>query len=235
MIAPPPWTLTGNGLVIVAHFPESFVREHGFLHPYQQPAYRGWVGAVMLVDYQTSGVGPYGELLFIPGLFRFAHQREKLLSFSISKIYVSTDDSVLNGRRNWGIPKERAAVRLVTEPDGTRTAAVGRNGTSFLSLRAKPWGPRLPIRTTWLPAFRVTQQADPAFAAPDSQDLLVTRPSASGWARLARLRDVRVDPAYFPDLRLIRPLAVLSVEPFRMTFPVPQTLPSRAGGSAAGA
>lgn len=234
MTAPPPWTLTGNGLVIVAHFPESFVRQHGFLEPYQRAAYRGWVGTVMLVDYQTSGVGPYGELLFIPGLFGFRHDWGKLLSFSISKIYVSTDDSVQNGRRNWGIPKEPADFRFTTEAGGHRHVVVSRSGTALLSLRAKPWGPRLPISTNWLPGFRVTQRTDPAFTTDDGYRLLLTRPSASGSARLARLSDVRVNPAYFPDFDRIRPLAVLSVENFRMTFPVPQIVPVRAGVGATG-
>ena len=51
MDAPAPWTLTGNGLILVAHFPESFVRAHGFLAPYQQTTYRGWLGMVILADY----------------------------------------------------------------------------------------------------------------------------------------------------------------------------------------
>lgn len=215
MTAPPPWTLTGNGLILIAHFPQAFVREQGFLQPYQQAAYRGWVGTVMLVDYQTSGVGPYQELLFIPGLFRFGHTT----SFSISKIYVSTEASVVNGRQNWGIPKELADFSFISNPDGSQRISVGCNGESFLTLRAKPWGPRFPVTTKLMPGFRVTQ-APLQQTQPDG--LLLTAPSASGSARLTSLTDLRVSPAFFPDLNRVRPLATLSVENFRMTFPHPK-------------
>ena len=220
LIAPPPWTLTGNGVILVAHFPEAFVRAQGFLAPYQQRAYRGWVGTVMLVDYDTSPVGPYQELLFIPGLFRFGDTT----SFSISKIYVSTRDSVWNGRQNWGIPKELADFSFVLNSDGSRTISVQCDGRSFLSLRATPWGPRFPITTKLMPGFRVVQEPLTGNGSvPESTgNLLLTRPSAVGSARLTSLSQLHVNPALFPDLKQARPLAVLSVENFKMTFPLPQ-------------
>lgn len=218
-IATPPWTLTGNGVILVAHFPEAFVRARGFLAPYQQRAYRGWIGTVMLVDYATSPVGPYQELLFIPGLFRFGGQT----SFSISKIYVSTPDSVGNGRRNWGIPKELADFSFVLNPDGSRTISVRCDGQPLLSLRARPWGFRFPITTKLLPGFRIMQEQLTAhpFNAQPAGTLLLTRPSATGSARLSSLSDLRVNPALFPDLALIKPLMVLTIENFGMTFPRP--------------
>lgn len=219
-IAPPPWTLTGNGVILVAHFPEAFVRAQGFLVPYQQRAYRGWIGTVMLVDYAASPVGPYQELLFIPGLFRFGER----ISFSISKIYVSTPDSVWNGRRNWGIPKELAHFSFVLNPDGSRTISVRCDEQALLSLRASPWGFRFPITTKLLPGFRLmqeqltTHQSTPQPAG----KLLLTRLSATGSARLASLSEVRVNPALFPDLKPLKPLIVLTVDNFEMTFPRPE-------------
>lgn len=218
MTAPPPWTLTGNGLVLIAHFPEAFVRKQGFLAPYQRFAYRGWIGTVMLVDYQTANVGPYQELLFIPGLFRFGGRT----SFSISKIYVSTQDSVSNGRVNWGIPKELADFSFRNNPDGSRSITVSRDGEPFLALQSKPWGPRFPITTNLLPGFQVMQQRLTASGRPSPGSLLLTRPSASGSARLTSLSGIRINAAFFPDLSLIKPLLSVTVENFRMTFPVPE-------------
>jgi len=217
MTAPPPWTLTGNGLILIliAHFPESFVREHGFLQPYQQTAYRGWVGTVMLVNYQTSNVGPYQELLFIPGLFRFG----QTTAFSISKIYVSTADSVVNGQQNWGIPKEKADFSFRTEASGRQHIAVGRNGRTFLSVRASAWGPRLPITTKLLPGFRVVQES---LTATQPGYLLVTAPTARGSAQLTTLSTLQIDSAFFPDLAPIRPRICLTVTDFQMTFPIPK-------------
>jgi hypothetical protein len=43
-------------------------------------------------------------LLYIGGTLKFGQKRH----YSISKIYVSTQDSIDNGQKNWGIPKEMA-------------------------------------------------------------------------------------------------------------------------------
>ena len=104
LIAPAPWQLTGNAYIMVYKFSKEFVEEQGFLEDWQKDAFEGYLGTVMLVNYETSGVGPYFELLFIPGMFDFEGKNY----FSISKIYVSSDDSVYNGIKNWGIPKEQA-------------------------------------------------------------------------------------------------------------------------------
>jgi acetoacetate decarboxylase len=64
---------------------------------------------------QTSGVGPYQELLFIPGLFHI----DGRYTFSISKIYVSTEASVRSGIENWAIPKELADFKIDTQDDGS--------------------------------------------------------------------------------------------------------------------
>lgn len=212
LAAPPPWTLTGNGLVLVAHFPEAFVRQHGFLADYQQAGYRGWLGTVMLVDYQTSGVGPYRELLFIPGLFSLSGKT----TFSISKIYVSTQESVDNGIENWGIPKERADFDIVANPDGSTTYRVSQNGTPFFQVRATTGGFSFPVSTKLLPGFRVMQRR--------RGELLLTAPTATGKGRFATLHGLIIDPVYFPDMSRGTRLATVAVEEFTMRFPVPQVL-----------
>ncbi|GAA4457351.1 hypothetical protein GCM10023189_27890 [Nibrella saemangeumensis] len=209
-IIPPPWSLTGNGLVLIYHFPEAFVRNHGFLAGYQRLTYKGWLGAVILADYDTSGVGPYRELLFMPGLFGFGRRR----SFSISKIYVSTQDSVESGIANWGIPKELADFEIVHTPDGSTLYRVSRGRHLFFQLRVRSWGPEFPVTTKLIPRLGVIQQRD--------RDLLFTHLTASGKARLASRKSMLIDPVYFPDFSQIRPLAILSIQGFSMTFPVPE-------------
>ena len=206
----PPWTLHGNGIVMLAHFPEPFVRQHGFMADFQRVSYRGWLGAVLLVDYETSDVGPYCELLFIPGLFRLGGKA----TFSISKIYVSTAESVMNGIENWGIPKEQADFSITTAPDGAKTYTVSHDGTPFFSVTVRSFGPRFPVTTRLLPGFRVTQQR--------RDDLLLTAPVAAGTGQLASVRDVEVNSSQFPDISRGWLLATLAVTDFTMTFPVPK-------------
>ncbi|MGC8605722.1 MAG: acetoacetate decarboxylase family protein, partial [Desulfomonilaceae bacterium] len=101
---PAPWNLTGNGYVILYWFKKELLRDNSFLDQPTKESYLGGRGCVMLVDYKSSNVGPYKELLFIPGKISFKGRK----LFTISKIFVSTMDSVVNGRENWGIPKEHA-------------------------------------------------------------------------------------------------------------------------------
>lgn len=208
----PPWTLTGNGLVLIAHFPESFVRQHGFLDDFQQAGYRGWIGTVMLVDYASSNVGPYCELLFIPGLFKLNGRT----TFSISKIYVSTQVSVDNGIANWGIPKERADFTIITQEDGSTTYLVSKEGKPFFSVRVRAGGLSFPVSTKLLPAFQVTQRR--------GDDRLLTAPSATGKGQLASLHDLQMNGDYFPDIRRGTRLAAVAVRDFTMVFPVPELL-----------
>lgn len=194
------------------HFPRTFNEQYGFMQPYQQAAYRGWVGAVMLVDYATSGVGAYQELLYIPGCFKL----DGKWVFSISKIYVSTYDSVWNGIENWGIPKELADFAVQKDSTGIRRFSVSQTGVPFFSAELKPWSFALPVSSSLLPPLRIVQERRNA--------LLLTQPQASGKAQLATLKSVQADAAYFPPLQHLKPLLVSSIPRFTMTFPLPKLL-----------
>ncbi|KAE8550477.1 hypothetical protein EYB25_006704 [Talaromyces marneffei] len=76
--------------------------------------------ALLIIRYDDSDVGPYDEVMVIPGFFVNPHTGKR--HARISNIYVSTDASVWNGRRNWNIPKHRA--RFVFEPVGQRDQLV---------------------------------------------------------------------------------------------------------------
>lgn len=207
MVAPAPWTLTGNGLILAAHFPEAFVRAHGFLAPYQQTAYRGWLGMVILADYHTSNVGPYRELMFIPGLFRLGGKT----AFSVSKIYVSSQDSINNGRRNWGIPKEYADFAICEQPNGVQQWRVSQEGEPFFSVEVRPGGLSFPVSTRFLPPFSLIQAAD--------NELLRTAPTATGQGQFATLRHPESVAAHFPDISQGTYLTAVSIQKFTMTFP----------------
>ncbi|GAA4438142.1 hypothetical protein GCM10023188_33150 [Pontibacter saemangeumensis] len=211
-VAPPPWSLTGDGLVLLYHIPQGFNRQYGFMADFQHEAYRGWVGAVVLADYKTSGVRPYRELLYLPGLFRIGGS----LTFSISRIFVSTSDSVRNGQRNWGIPKELASFEVSSQPDGMQTYRIGNAGNNFFEARVKPWGPRFPFSSRLIPFTHITQQLH--------NQLLRTRPVASGSARVASLEYLAADPKFFPPVHQLKPLLSFYLPGFRMTFPAPRLL-----------
>ncbi len=206
-IACAPWKLTGNGYILLYRFTKACVAEHGFLADFQKEKFvSGW-GAVILVDYQSSPVGPYHELLFIPGLFSF----NKKKVFSISKIYVSTQSSVVNGIENWGIPKEFADFQWGKKQISDHIA-IFKDGVSFFQADFIRSRICFPISTTILPLTIVQAHKD---------KLMLTKPKSSGMAYLAKLQNIKVSSDFFPDLTKVKPLLVLRVENFKMEFPVP--------------
>lgn len=54
-----------------------------------------------IIRYEDTDVGPYDELIVMPGYFVNPHTGKR--NARISNIYVSTDASVWNGRRNWSM------------------------------------------------------------------------------------------------------------------------------------
>jgi hypothetical protein len=208
-IVSPPWKLRGDGLILLYNFTPQALQTMNALAP-EMGEFRGGIGALMLVDYTESGVGPYRELLLIPGRFR----RDGARGWSISKIFVSTQASIDSGRANWGIPKEHAHFHRTHEGD-EQGWSVSVGDQPFLSIRYTPG--RV--------AFRV-------FTGPFSVPLLqhldgrtfVSGVKASGVCKLATLNDFSIDPAYFPEVSRLEPLGVIRATTFRMTFPIPKII-----------
>jgi len=214
-LRPAPWDLRGSGWIVALKLPAHHPAHDAFLPPELAGRCRGLASYLMYVDYAESGCGPYRELLFIPGAFPFADGRSHL---SISRILVSTWDSVVNGRNNWGIPKDRADFDVESGVAGNREECVrvtseGRElcELRFASLRLAP---PLPVHGAVVPArYRTLAQRFRGHT-------YYYAPRARGWVRPGRLLSWRFNPELFPDLGDAAVVAVLKVESFRMTFPV---------------
>lgn len=208
---PAPWTLTGDGLMMLYRFSRKFVLENGFVPPELCDSFVGGIGSVMLVDYHTSDVGPYRELLFIPGQFQLGSKRY----YAITKIYVSTIVSVENGRINWAIPKEQADFDI---QNNGHTFVVTQAGKSILDSSIKSRRLSLPVNTAWSPLKLSLGQIQ-------NGSLYITAPAAKGKIQPASILDVRVNPALFPDIGQFRPLVAVRVRDFTMTFPIADVTP----------
>ncbi|GEM45150.1 acetoacetate decarboxylase family protein [Deinococcus cellulosilyticus] len=205
---PPPWTLMGRGFVFVYRFSDDFIQSSGWVPAPLQSRFSGGLGAVMLVDYATSPVGPYQELLFVPGMFSGQDNRNH---FSITKIYVSTLESVVSGWHNWGIPKERADFRFQKD---RVTAHLGEDAIADFFLRSE--GPFVPLNAKPLqPDLRTLLQMY-------GRQHLLTTLSGTGWVRPARLMAFKGSSDLFPDLTHQRPIAGFEVKSFNLNFPVPE-------------
>lgn len=214
-LRPAPWDLSGSGWIVVLKLPPGAAARDACLPESLVGRGRGLVSYLMFVDYRESGCGPYRELLFIPGSFPFEDGRRHL---SISRIVVSTWDSVVNGRNNWGIPKDRADFDVRRgladgREDRVRVEVEGRELCELRFARGRLLPP-LPLHAGLLPRGLRT------LAQQLRGRTYYYAPQARGRVRAGRLLSWRFDARLFPDLSAAAVVAALEVESFRMTFPV---------------
>jgi hypothetical protein len=217
-LAPAPWTLRGSAFVTALRFPPGtgVLDDPRFLpaslHGRRRPS---GLGYLMYVDYERSDVGPYRELLFIPGTFRFADGGHH---FSINAIYVSSQASVVNGRRNWGLPKQQADFEVAD--DGrerrVRVAADGRALAELTYVRGRlPAPPLLGLVPAGLRT--IAQHAD--------GQTYIFAPACRSAIKLGRLVLAWVDADRFPDVTRGRALVTAFLPDFRLDFPAARILP----------
>jgi len=205
-ITPAPWLLRGDGYMIFYRFSRQFVEQHCPVPPELVGRFDGFFGSVMLVNYAESPVGPYRELLFMPGKFRTPQGRR----YSITHIAVDSEASTLSGQANWGIPKVTQQFRAEQEGNTEHIQVLAPDGLPYFDIRLRSGGLRFPVSTALIP-IRLWQNWQ--------GKTFLTDPKGSGTGQLARVLDVKVNPDLFPDICRARPLLALRVTDFRMHFP----------------
>ena len=217
MLAEAPWTLTGFCYTLVCKFPSTFLAKSMFIDEFEGASTGGY-GVVMFVHYDSSNVGPYDELLFLPLRKRTLDSKRRFRARSISRIFVSSEASVQSGRQNWGIPKERANFEL-TERSSGRLVTVIRPETGALiaQFEVRARGPRFPFNARLLPrAWRRLGQVL-------QDEVFEYIPKAKGNLRLAQMDVQQVESQEFPDFSQGRPLVCLEYSDFEMMFPVAES------------
>ena len=210
VIAPAPWKLRGEGYVMMIKLPLPRGRAELFAPTELAEARFGQFGCVMFVDYAESPVGPYHELLFIPGTFRFGRRRLP----SITKIYVSSQASVDSGQHNWGIPKELGQFTVVDGDDGVKrvTMRIADRIVVELWLRHNKLG--VPVTTSFIPAdFRTFGQAF-------SGHTFAVSPSGRAFMQRAKVVHAWSEPGFFANLATERVVAALRMSKIDLTFPL---------------
>ncbi len=209
---PAPWKLKGNGYIFLYRFSSKFRKDPAFRIPLSDEPFSGF-GTVMLVDYHESDAGPYRELLFIPGEFKYLYKKY----YSITKIYVSTMASVENGRRNWGIPKELADFQITPLKGNRERIIVSKEGKPFFDVTIKKRKLNFRVNTK-LVSNALVQKLD------DNDTIFFTEFNGSGRGRMAKLEKISCDGDLFPKICSERPLAVTAIEDFNIEFPVAYTV-----------
>ncbi|OAQ67887.1 hypothetical protein VFPPC_04218 [Pochonia chlamydosporia 170] len=138
-LATPPWSLSGDvyffswwtslsagrNLPDHAYSPLEAGAEFAS-SPTSRPV--GGLGMIQILRYQDSPVGPYDEMLVVPGSFDWsrgtAGYPEVGRNPRISRIYVSQKHACYNGRLNWNTPKHLARFDWDFAPNGSVTVKV---------------------------------------------------------------------------------------------------------------
>lgn len=209
--APAPWELKGNAYICMLSCPPELLDNQSFIpESLRNQRQSNFPPLMMFVDYTHSPVGPYHELLFIPGRFTFEDGSQYL---SISRIFVSSMDSVVNGRRNWGIPKEIADFEVVYDNRNLDRVIVRRQETIFAELAFRSFPLPLPFSTVLLPQRWCT------LGQHEQSTTFIFRPKASGWLYPARLVETRIDSSEFPPVRPEHVRMAFKITHFQMLFP----------------
>ncbi|KAL7415117.1 hypothetical protein BDY24DRAFT_440065 [Mrakia frigida] len=163
----PPWILKGQLWTFPPLFgkgkldlPAGTYPEGDELHVSDKEKFAGGLGMLMLVRYSETPVGPYDELVYIPGNFTspsFPSSSKSLRSLRITGIYVSTQASVDAGRFNWNIPKHLAHFSF-SSPFGSTTASSSPTLVSVShspSSSSQPFFQALLTPSTYLTPFNI--------------------------------------------------------------------------------
>jgi hypothetical protein len=198
-IAPAPWSLTGRGFM---HFFWGKRR----IDPYSGVEVSG-IGGIIIAQYDQSPVGPYNELLYIPGRQKLADRS----GFFISKIYVDSMASVKSGRANWGIPKEFAEIAIENLQENQIGISASQESNILFKAVMNLKGFSFPINTSLIPIPLVQQLDNQHF---------YTKFKGSGSAKWSSIAIEKCEASFFEDISKHTALGGLAVNPFNLTFPV---------------
>lgn len=202
---PAPWKLQGEGFVLAFRFKKSWVQENPLFTEDQKRKFAGGLGYLMLVNYHRAPVGPYYELLLIPGKFRPNGRH------AISHIFVDLEASTKNGRYNWGIPKKTAP--FIWQKEGrSESIGVGTDEEPIFFVEIEVKKIPFPVSTSMVP-IRLEQELD--------GKTYLTNPTGNGWGRFAKIRKMKINSDFFPDISRLKPLFCVKVKPFHLIFPAP--------------
>lgn len=201
--APAPWNLSGEAVILMYKFNKAWVEEHGMLPAHLKGKFKGGLGCVILVNYSSSPVGPFQELIFMPGKFRKSKMQ------AITKIYTDSEPSAINGQKNWGLPKEILPMIWEKSRNWDQISLYQRDHRVF-SLEVETKGVSIPISTVFFPIQLCQTWNNLKY---------FTNPMVTGWGKFAKIKNLDLDPNCFPDIRLQKPLFALKVNPFNLELP----------------
>jgi hypothetical protein len=91
------------------------------------------LGMIQFVRYSSTPVGPYDEMVVIPGYFASSPSNREKPHLRVTRAYVSQRDTCLSGRKNWNIPKHLARFSFVESEEGLKIEVYPSDTTSAIT------------------------------------------------------------------------------------------------------
>ncbi|KAL6720556.1 hypothetical protein ACLMJK_002480 [Lecanora helva] len=170
-LAPPPWTCKATAYVLNFYnssssgLPRDIVYDAleaeapEFSSDNEGELYKGGLCMAQIIRYGETPVGAYDELAILPGYFKRVRSTGKAKQdLRVTGIWVSQEATLLNGRKNWNIPKHLA--RFIFTPMGTTSQTLQvqvfstkpSSSRPFFSatISPVPYTPSFPFNSSWL-------------------------------------------------------------------------------------
>jgi hypothetical protein len=209
----PPWFLRGDAFLVLTISPTETNLADAAISNEMAGIYNNLFNVMVVADYRESPIGPFRELAYIPGRFRFAFDEERM---SITRSYATTEAGVLNRRAHWGVPTEFAEIVTKREPSDHEHFSVGQGKVADFSFEC--FGPSVPLNGKVIPpALRSFGQLR------DDMTLLYTL-GITGTMRAARFIPHSFDASRFPDMTKRQLVVSIKVSDFLAEFPLTTTL-----------
>lgn len=205
--ARPPWLLRGDAFLVLTASPAEVNLVDAGIPAALEGIYRSLFNVMVVADYRESPVGPFRELLYIPGRFRFGVDDEPM---SITRSYATTEVAQLNRHAHWSVPSGLATI--------SRTPNAGRDVFSageqpFASFAFEAFGPELPLNGRVIPpAYR-------AFAQLAGDRTVLYTLAITGTMRAARFLPQKFDARMFPDMSKREAVLAIKISDFLAEFP----------------
>lgn len=141
----PCWSTKGDAYIIfLASDP---------MHLLEGLQYRKGLSYFIAIQYHDSPVGPYSEVAFITGNFRYKNKSYK----NTQLMWVTSEASKLAGIENWALPKEIANIDWRVDQQGGIIQIEKDSQATTLTIKHLLPILRLPVNSNLLSPFFVTQ------------------------------------------------------------------------------
>ncbi|KOS19627.1 hypothetical protein ESCO_001239 [Escovopsis weberi] len=163
------WTSKAKAESMPKHHLFSQLEAHSSFADSESSKPVGGLGSIQILRYKETPVGPYDELVVVPGSYEWERKgpdgrRKGGSNLKISRVYVSQKHTCYNGRLNWNVPKHLARFDWQYDPNGVTTVRVFPHDVSgdphepcpspepFFQATFKPvrFAPRFPFATEWV-------------------------------------------------------------------------------------